>query len=187
MSDRPEVFRLRRLWKTSGSLFQASTAYSPSVLAQSMLQSGRFTCRLKPVGEGADPEAMAVTGLSLDELRVSGLEPFEAMTSFAEWLVGVASEGARPIFIGLNAPFDWSFVNYYFHRFVGENPFGFVALDIKAFYMGVTGCRWAETKSSAMASRLRPTSSGTHDALQDALYQAELFRLARDLRANGVI
>lgn len=68
-------------------------------------------------------------------------------------------------------------MNYYFHRFAGVNPFGFTALDIKALYMGATGCRWNETRSSKIADRLKPTLSGTHDALRDALYQAEIFRL----------
>ena len=140
-----------------------------------------FNCLLKPIGDGAHPEAMAVTGLSLDALRLSGLDPGEAMDSFAGWLDGLSVNGGRLVFVGLNAPFDWAFINYYFHRFTGANPFGFTALDIKAFYMGATGCRWDETKSSAMAARLRPTKTGTHDALEDALYQAELFRLARGL------
>lgn len=140
-----------------------------------------FSCRVKPIGDGAHPQAMAVTGLSLDDLRLSGLDPSEAMGSFAGWLHALSAGGGSPVFVGLNAPFDWAFINYYFHRFVGANPFGFTALDIKAFYMGATGCRWDETKSSAMAARLRPTKAGTHDALEDALYQAELFRLARGL------
>ena len=40
------------------------------------------------------------------------------------------------MFVGFNASFDWSFVNWYFHKFVGTNPFGVAALDIKAYYMG---------------------------------------------------
>ena len=140
-----------------------------------------FSCRLKPIGDRVDPEAMAVTGLSLDELRENGHEPAAAMAEFAAWLSRLAGAGDQPVFVGLNAPFDWSFVSYYFHRFVGANPFGFAALDIKAFYMGATGCRWDETKSSAMAARLRPAGRGTHDALDDAVYQAELFRLVREL------
>ena len=83
------------------------------------------------------------------------------------------------MFVGFNAPFDWSFVNYYFHRFCGSNPFGFTALDIKALYMGATGCRWRDTRSSKIAERLKPALAGTHDALRDALYQAEIFRLIR--------
>jgi hypothetical protein len=71
-----------------------------------------------------------------------------------------------------------SFVNYYFHRFCGSNPFGFAALVIKSLYMGATGCAWEETKSSRMREALRPLSKGDHNALHDAVYQAELFRLA---------
>ena len=143
-----------------------------------------FARSLKPIGHGADPAAMEVTGLSLDELRLSGLEPEAAMRAFADWLAGLAADGGSLVFVGLNAPFDWAFVNYYFHRFVGANPFGFTAIDIKAYFMGVTGCRWEDTKSSLMAGRLEPTLAGTHDALQDALYQAELFQLVRAL-ASG--
>jgi ribonuclease T len=43
---------------------------------------------------------------------------------------------------------------YYFHRFLGSNPFGFAGLDIKAFYMGKYGTRWGDTKSSKIAAAL---------------------------------
>jgi len=56
------------------------------------------------------------------------------MLSFEKWLLTVAGN-AKPIFVGLNAPFDWSFINYYFHRFIGRNPFGFTALDIKINFL----------------------------------------------------
>jgi hypothetical protein len=72
--------------------------------------------------------------------------------------------------------------NYYFHRFTGGNPFGFTALDIKAVWMGVTGGSWADTRSSRIAEVLKPELQGDHDALHDALYQAELFRLILEER-----
>jgi len=136
-----------------------------------------FTCQLKPISASFDPKALEVTGLSLDELRQTGLEPHDAMTRFAMWLSTIYGSDSNPIFVGFNAPFDWSFVNYYFHRFLGQNPFGFSAIDIKSLYMGVMGCRWADTRSSKIAERLTPALKGTHNALQDALYQAEIFRL----------
>lgn len=136
-----------------------------------------FECTLKPINDNADPVALEVTGLSLDELRRTGSEPDAAMRSFAEWVGRVAGPDAAPVFVGFNAPFDWSFVNYYFHRFMGANPFGFTALDIKALWMGVSGCSWADTRSSRMAERLEPSTFGDHDALHDAQHQAELFRL----------
>jgi len=140
-----------------------------------------FYVELKPTSENAVPEALATTGFSLEHLRRDGVEPAKAMADFANWLRETVPKGARPVFVGLNAPFDWSFVNYYFVRFGGANPFGHSALDIKALYMGATGCTWAQTTSSQMAKRLHPKKEGTHNALDDALYQAELFRLVRGL------
>lgn len=136
-----------------------------------------FSCKLKPITQAFDPKAIEVTGLSLIELARDGLDPPDAMKRFADWLKGVVGTEGAPVFVGLNAPFDWSFVNYYFHRFLGENPFGFTALDIKALYMGATGCTWRDTRSSKIAERVEPKTTGTHDALEDARYQAELFRL----------
>lgn len=144
-----------------------------------------FSCELKPINRNADPKALEVTGMSLDALAVSGLEPAVAMKRFGDWARGLVSEDDILVFVGFNAPFDWSFVNYYFHRFVGSNPFGFTALDVKALYMGVTGCDWADTRSSKVAERLQPTLHGDHDALHDAQYQAELFRMVRRLQIEG--
>jgi ribonuclease T len=139
-----------------------------------------FACELKPLNRNADPKALEVTGLSLEKLDQTGLRPHEAMERFDAWLARCVGPGEKPVFVGLNAPFDWSFVNYYFHRFMGRNPFGFTALDLKAYYMGATGCRWADTRSSHMAEVLKPRRTGDHQALHDAQYQAELFRLIRD-------
>jgi ribonuclease T len=138
-----------------------------------------FGCRLKPISSNAVTAAMQVTGLSLEELERNGTPPGEAMSAFREWVGKACGSNGKPVFVGLNAPFDWSFVNYYFHRFSGDNPFGFNALDIKAMFMGLTGCRWRDTKSSEMDKILKPTLTGTHDAIDDARYQAELFRLIR--------
>ncbi len=139
--------------------------------------SRTFACELKPISAKSSPDAIRVSGLSLEKLAQTGLTPRDAMSEFSEWLLRVCMANTRPIFVGFNAPFDWSFVNYYFHKYIGMNPFGFAALDIKALYMGVTGCRWDDTRSSKMAERLKPELSGTHNALSDALYQAEMYRL----------
>lgn len=135
-----------------------------------------FDCELKPINDNADPAALEVSGLSLVELHRRGRDPATAMFQFANWIDRVCGDGT-PVFVGFNAPFDWSFVNYYFHRFTGANPFGFTALDIKALWMGVAQCGWADTRSSRIAERLKPDLHGDHNALHDARYQAELFRL----------
>lgn len=136
-----------------------------------------FTVEVKPINEKFDAKALEVTGLSMKDLGQRGLDPAAAMKAFSNWLATLALPGETLVFVGFNAPFDWSFVNYYFHHFTGENPFGFTALDIKALYMGATGCSWRNTRSSMVAEHLKPALSGTHHALNDARYQAEIFRL----------
>jgi len=139
-----------------------------------------FRCELQPSSPKHDPEALAVTGLSLAHLEKNGLPVTKAMQQFEHWLESCRSkQDEKLIFVGFNAAFDWSFINYYFHKYLGRNPFGFSALDIKALYMGSTHGTWAETKSSNMDVALKPKLKGTHDPLEDALYQAELFRLIR--------
>ncbi|AWH31456.1 3'-5' exonuclease [Stenotrophomonas sp. SAU14A_NAIMI4_8] len=143
-----------------------------------------FYVELKPDSPRHDPEAVAVTGLDLDQLRLSGSQPSHAMQGLSDWVASTCVDGQRPVFVGLNAPFDWSFVNYYFHKYCGGNPFGFTALDLKAYFMGVVGVRWDQTKSSQMSSLLGPALRPNHNALDDARYQAELCRLLI-VRAGG--
>lgn len=185
MSDKKEVFISVDV-ETSGPIpGEYSLLTIGAVNVDDISQA--FECTLKPLSRNADSKAMEVTGLSLEELDRTGLTPQEAMVRFSDWLVGVIGVNRSAVFVGLNAPFDWSFINYYFHRFTGGNPFGFAALDIKAYYMGSTGCSWSDTRSSRMAAILCPATRGTHVALDDALYQAELFRLIRQrLAARNV-
>lgn len=141
-----------------------------------------FSCALKPTTHHADPAALEVTGLSLDELDRNGLEPAIGMQLFGEWVRKSAGTNGTPVFVGFNASFDWSFINYYFHVYLGENPFGFAALDIKSMYMGAARSSWSNTRSSQIAAALHPTLSGDHDALHDAQYQAELFQLIQSMK-----
>ncbi len=108
-----------------------------------------------------------------------------AMQSFHKWVTG-ETQGQTPVFVGFNASFDWSFVDWDFHRVVGTNPFGVAALDIKAYYMGMTGCSWDETRSSKLPQSLKPKRSEKmkHNALSDAQYQAEIFRRMLESRTK---
>lgn len=132
---------------------------------------------LKPASMRHDAEALAVTGFSLEKLEREGIAPLEAMLALEKWVFACCTEGQKPVFVGLNAPFDWSFINYYFHKYIGSNPFGFTAIDMKAYFMGAFSCTWKETKSSNLASVLQPLNVPNHNALADARFQAELFAL----------
>ena len=145
----------------------ACLAYNPEI---------SFSIMLKPISDKFVAEALDVSGLTMEKAENDGLYPTEAITKFHEWIESNLSEDCNPVFVGLNAPFDWGFVNFYFLKYLGKNPFGFTALDIKALFMGATGCSWRDTKSSAINVIVKPTKKGDHNALHDAQYQAELFR-----------
>jgi DNA polymerase III epsilon subunit-like protein len=135
-----------------------------------------FYVELQPVNDNATPQALAVSGLSLEQLAANGLPPAEAMARFEAWLAAEIPADQQPILVAFNAPFDWMFVNDYFYRFLGRNPFGYTALDLKALYMGLTGVDWSETKMRYVAARYLSDRKLTHHALCDAQDQAELFR-----------
>jgi ribonuclease T len=80
----------------------------------------------------------------------------------------------RPV-AGFNASFDWAFVNWYFHKFIGENPLGIGGLDINAYAMGKTGSTWQETSSNRLSPKFRTSWPLSHNALDDALVQGEIF------------
>ena len=143
------------------------------------------------VDEGAEQvggaEALAVSGLSMDALAASGRPPERAMAELEAWLGEVVPPDQRPVMVGFNAPFDWLFVNAYFWRYLGRNPFGHAALDLKALYMGVTGCGWRETGMARVAARYGIEGVLPHHAGEDARYQAMLMRhiLAERARRTG--
>ena len=125
---------------------------------------------------GWDDAAAAVHGLERDRLERHGLAPGDAMARLVAWLDRVAV-GGRPVFVGLNAGFDWMFVADALWRTVGHNPFGIAPLDLKSLYMGRDGVgAWARTTRADMTRRYPVERPHTHNALDDARSQAELAR-----------
>lgn len=134
-----------------------------------------FYVELKPDKPDFQSQAMEVHGLELAKLKEEGVEPDQALLRFEKWLKRVVPEGMQPIFLAFNAPFDWMFVNDYFNSYLGRNPFGHNALDIKAFYMGASGVSWRETSGSKMRQLFSEDRELTHNALEDAVEQADIF------------
>jgi ribonuclease T len=137
-----------------------------------------FYVELQPLNDNYTQEALWTSGFSLAELKQRGTEPRAAMAQFAQW-VQECAEGAYAVFVGFNAPFDWSFVNYYFVKFGehGKNPFGHAALDIKSYYMGAYRTTFGETAMRRLPSDIHPPDTPlSHNALADAIQQAEIFQ-----------
>jgi len=133
-----------------------------------------FYRELKPTSYLFIPEALNVSGFDLKTLEKTGTDPKIAMQDFETWIKQV-SNGKKPVFTAFNATFDWSFVNYYFHENLKRNPFGISGLDIKAYYMGKFNTSWGETSKRRLDKQFLSKKPHTHNALDDAIEQAEIF------------
>ncbi len=139
----------------------------------------QFYVELKPTSRESVDSAQAIGGFSLDDLARDGVDPADAMARLEAWVLEHVDSGAVPVFVGFNAAFDWMFIADYFDRFLGHNPFGHAALDIKSFVMGMSGVAWAGTSMRFLAPKYLDGRKLSHNALGDARDQAELFRAAR--------
>lgn len=135
-----------------------------------------FYIELQPDKAAFTEEALSISQLDLGRLREEGCHPKEAMAKFAAWIESVTPSENTPIFTALNAPFDWMFINDYFHHYLGYNPFGHKALDIKSLYMGKNLSSWAETSYRFMVETYGLDIPLSHHALEDAIQQARIFQ-----------
>ena len=151
-------------------------------------QETAFYAELKPLHERFDPKALAVGGLTMEHLREKGEEPAEALRRFDAWVRGAAGKDRRPVFVAFNATFDWMFLHWYLVKFLGSSPFGISGLDMKAYFMGMAGVDWDSTAKRHVRKRFPASLPHTHNALDDAREQAQIFEgmlRAQRQRAGG--
>lgn len=126
----------------------------------------QFKGLMSPISQNWQREALAVCGTTR-ELHQTYPEPHHTMQEFEAWLQTIA-QGGHLTFVSDNPAFDWQFINYYFHRFLGANPFGFSARRIGDLYAGWKG----DARVANDWKKLRRTEH-THDPLDDAKGNAE--------------
>lgn len=130
-----------------------------------------FYCQLRPISDQWIPDALAVSGHSREETMVFP-DPEAVMRRFEGWLHAECS--SRAIFISDNNGFDWQFINYYFHRFIGTNPFGHSSQNLGSLYKGLV----RDTRKNF--KHLRRTRH-THNPVDDARGNAEALLEMQDL------
>lgn len=112
-----------------------------------------------------------------DEVSPGDLRWCEPFKQFDHWLLSVRGSGL--VFISDNPAYDWQWINYYFHRYLGRNPFGFSARRIGDFYAGLTG----DFRNTQRWKRLRITKHD-HHPVHDAIGNCEaLGRMLKGERA----
>ncbi|HEY4247052.1 MAG TPA: exonuclease domain-containing protein [Lacunisphaera sp.] len=135
-----------------------------AVVVDSTLKN-TFGATLKPISDKWIPEALAVSGHSREQ-TLQFADPKKVMGDFQAWLDEIIRD--RPMFISDNNAFDWQFINWYFHHFLGKNPFGFSSTNLGSFYKGLV------KDTSKNFKHLRKTRH-SHDPVDDAVGNAEAF------------
>jgi hypothetical protein len=132
-----------------------------------------FYGQTRPISDRFNPEALAVSGFSREQhMRFD--EPEGVMENFAGWL-GKNSKG-RATCVSDNPAFDWQFINYYFHRFLGKNPFGFSARRIGDLYSGLV-----RDASKASEWKKYRVTAHSHNPVDDAKGNAEALKKIKEL------
>jgi DNA polymerase III epsilon subunit-like protein len=122
-----------------------------------------FYGEVAPISERTNLAAAAISGISRARHELFE-KPEIVMPRFADWVA--ANTKGRPIFVSDNPAFDWQWINYYFHKFCGGNPFGYSARRIGDLYCGMEKNAYAQWK------HLRKTRHD-HNPVNDAKGNAE--------------
>jgi hypothetical protein len=127
--------------------------------------SKTFYGEVAPISGDWIPESLAISGITRDQ-HMGFRDPTIVMQEFKDW-IEANNQSGRPIFISDNLAFDWQWVNYYFHYFLGSNPFGYSGRRIGDMYCGLV------KDSRAKWKHLRDTVH-THHPVDDAKGNAEV-------------
>lgn len=121
-----------------------------------------FYGQTKPISESYESEALAVSGFTREEHEKFD-EPQKVMKEFANWLKLHVSS---PVLISDNNGYDASWINYYFHKFYGSNPFGWSSRRIGDLFCGYFNDPYYKWKKHRKTSH-------THHPVDDAKGNAE--------------
>jgi len=131
-----------------------------------------FYGQCRPISDDWIPEALNVSGHSREECLTFD-RPEDVMVKFKKWVEESAGmrkrRGRQSVdaqFISDNNGFDWQFINYYFHRYCKENPFGFSSQNQGSLFKGMEKSMFKSFK------HLRKTKH-THHPVDDAKGNAE--------------
>ena len=137
---------------------------------------GTFSANLETLPEAtAHPETMKWWETQKEAWAASRLNlqsPEQAMRDYNEWLKALPGE---LVFLGYPVAFDYMFIQWYLHKFTGNSPFAYFALDVKTYAMSLLGTNYRETTKSIMPKDWFDELPHTHLALDDAIEQGILF------------
>lgn len=136
--------------------------------------SKTFYARTKAISSKWNPEALAISGFTREQHEAFD-EPAEVMQRFADWLAEKSTN--TPVFISDNLAYDWQWINYYFHYFLGYNPFGFSGRRIGDLYCGMK----MDVRLNREWKKLMRKTKHDHNPVNDAIGNAEALLAMKEL------
>jgi hypothetical protein len=135
-----------------------------------------FYRELKPISNRFEAEALAINGLDRDRLCREGGDPANVMTEASEWIASMVAD-AEPVLVAYPLSFDWSWLYWYFVQFSAKgSPFNYSrCFDIKTAVAVKAGIPISEAGRSKIDPILQARHAHTHNAVDDAIAQAEIF------------
>ncbi len=136
-----------------------------------------FYVELRPMTERYNPDSLAVASLDRTRLLREGVPAQVAMARFAAWIEEVRGlhGDAKAVCVTLSE-WDNGWLYWYFVHFLGQKPLGFTGIDIKSYFMGKHDLKeFAGTPRTEMLKHYPSEIEHTHNALDDAREQAEIF------------
>lgn len=106
------------------------------------------------------------------DTRLNIINPKLAMEQFVDWTENL---GGTPVVVGYPIFFDYLFVYWYLIHFTGKSPFSFSALDIKTYAMAILKTDYRQSTKKNMPKHWFSDAPHTHNALEDAIEQGQLF------------
>lgn len=112
------------------------------------------------------------------ELEAATKYPGNVIQDFDVWL----SQFENPIMVASPAGFDFTFVRYYLVYFLGtkheESGIWRRCIDFRSYVMGKYGKSYFQSGKRNIKSRCKSSTPHTHNALDDAMEQGEIFMCA---------
>lgn len=134
-----------------------------------------FYRELRPISDLFVPDALKVSHLDRASLFEKGMLPDQGMMEAKSWIMKVAGQ-SRPVLVGFPIVFDWLFFYWYMERFAQGSPIDHSsALDMKTMYQMKARVPLSLAGKEHLPPFLQSRRVHTHNALDDAIEQAEIF------------
>lgn len=131
-----------------------------------------FYGRTAPISDIWQDGALAISGFTREE-HMGFSDPLDTLKQFEEF-VRLTNKGDKATMISDNISYDWMFMAWYLHTFLGRNIFGYSGRRMGDMYCGMQKDAYTKWK------HLRKTNHD-HNPVNDAIGNAEALLAMRDM------